>query len=545
MKTNFKPLLYVVLTAAAIFAMALGVEQISVDPVTRACSQAINFTAAVQFYGSDLQSSLSSKVPTSTTVNGHALTSNVSVTAADTGAVSTATTVNGHPLSGNVSVTQSDVGLSNVSNVAAGTGSSQLVQRNASAYFPLINSAPSTTSAAGVNFPSGTAPTSPNVGDFWYDGTHLYFNTGTLHDLLSGTVTSVFGKTGAVANIADLAGVLTNDGAGNFSWVAGGSTSDTSYNGSNWTSTTSSPSQRAVAEQIPATPISSLTALENGFPIVAYAAGTGDANTLALLHFDNSWTDSSANSWTVTNAGAALSSAFYKWGGYSAYFDSGSTAAYATLPASTLWNFKSSNWTVEFWVYIVSAGNMSNQAMVSGGTSGTSSYWEMRWTNNGFKVWGNAVYLDPGISFNAGGWHHVVLIVNGGTMSLGLDGNISGYTTTGGVNGLGSVTDPITFGQMGSTWYMDDLRISNVARYTGSTYTVPTNEFGGTAKYDIASGISLSNGTLNYLDSANCTTGSGTALLGTNCPANTVSAPFKWLKATTDDGSVVYIPCWK
>jgi hypothetical protein len=50
-------------------------------------------------------------VPASRTVNGHALSSNVTVTNSDLGAVPTTTTVNGHALSGNVSVTASDVGV--------------------------------------------------------------------------------------------------------------------------------------------------------------------------------------------------------------------------------------------------------------------------------------------------------------------------------------------------------------------------------------------------------------------------------------------------
>jgi|SRR5215467_3773436 len=40
-------------------------------------------------------------------------------------------------------------------------------------------------------------------------------------------------------------------------------------------------------------------------------------------------------------------------------------------------------------------------------------------------------------------------------------------------------------------------------------------------------------------------TGAGSALLGTNCPAITLSAPYKWLQVTTADGSTAYIPAWK
>ncbi len=41
------------------------------------------------------------------------------------------------------------------------------------------------------------------------------------------------------------------------------------------------------------------------------------------------------------------------------------------------------------------------------------------------------------------------------------------------------------------------------------------------------------------------TTGSGTALLSTNSPAVTNTAPYTWIKMVALDGSTVYIPAWK
>ncbi len=43
----------------------------------------------------------------------------------------------------------------------------------------------------------------------------------------------------------------------------------------------------------------------------------------------------------------------------------------------------------------------------------------------------------------------------------------------------------------------------------------------------------------------NGTTGGGTALLGTNSPAITNSAPYTWITVKTSDGSTAYIPAWK
>jgi hypothetical protein len=41
------------------------------------------------------------------------------------------------------------------------------------------------------------------------------------------------------------------------------------------------------------------------------------------------------------------------------------------------------------------------------------------------------------------------------------------------------------------------------------------------------------------------TTGAGSALLGTNCPAVTATAPYTWITMMAGDGSTVYVPCWK
>jgi hypothetical protein len=54
--------------------------------------------------------------------------------------------------------------------------------------FKRLETVASTTTKAGLNIPSGTAPTSPVEGDLYYDGTHLYFKpSGTAVDLLVGT----------------------------------------------------------------------------------------------------------------------------------------------------------------------------------------------------------------------------------------------------------------------------------------------------------------------------------------------------------------------
>jgi hypothetical protein len=40
-------------------------------------------------------------------------------------------------------------------------------------------------------------------------------------------------------------------------------------------------------------------------------------------------------------------------------------------------------------------------------------------------------------------------------------------------------------------------------------------------------------------------TGAGTPSLGSNSPATVLTAPYRWLEMTADDGSTVFIPAWK
>jgi len=72
------------------------------------------------------------------------------------------------------------------------------------------------------------------------------------------------------------------------------------------------------------------------------------------------------------------------------------------------------------------------------------------------------------------------------------------------------------------------------------------NQTVGGTNYAIYTG----SGTVRFGDvvqtaSAQESTGAGSALLAANCPAVTVTAPYKWIKGLTSDGSTVYWPVWK
>lgn len=50
---------------------------------------------------------------------------------------------------------------------------------------------------------------------------------------------------------------------------------------------------------------------------------------------------------------------------------------------------------------------------------------------------------------------------------------------------------------------------------------------------------------LHQVQISNNSTGAGSAALGANCPATTLTAPYTWLKMLAGDGSTIYVPGWK
>jgi hypothetical protein len=83
----------------------------------------------------------------------------------------------------------------------------------------------------------------------------------------------------------------------------------------------------------------------------------------------------------------------------------------------------------------------------------------------------------------------------------------------------------------------------NMELNVSASGTYSTDSSGNPRNYlDDGTGNAVVAGTLRCKTNA---TGSGSASLGANCPATTVSAPYTWIKMISSDGSTVYVPAWK
>lgn len=116
---------------------------------------------------SNIQTQLNSKLSTAPVTSVNSKTGAVTLTAADVSAVPTTRTVNGHALSENVTVSKSDVGLGNVDNVK------QYSASNPPPYpVTSVNGQTGAVTVKGIEIVMQAAqPTGQSTGDFWYQTT--------------------------------------------------------------------------------------------------------------------------------------------------------------------------------------------------------------------------------------------------------------------------------------------------------------------------------------------------------------------------------------
>lgn len=116
---------------------------------------------------SNIQTQLNSKLSTAPVTSVNSKTGAVTLTAADVSAVPTTRTVNGHALSANVTVSKSDVGLGNVDNVK------QYSASNPPPYpVTSVNGQTGAVTVKGIEIVMQAAqPSGQSTGDFWYQTT--------------------------------------------------------------------------------------------------------------------------------------------------------------------------------------------------------------------------------------------------------------------------------------------------------------------------------------------------------------------------------------
>ena len=214
-------------------------------------------------------------------------------------------------------------------------------------------------------------------------------------------------------------------------------------------------------------------------PLVGMMAGTSTPKCLLLMHMDGSnggttFTDDVvANSWAAT--GATTSTTQTKFGATSMKTDTADdyvqSGGNIVLPAG--------DFTFEYWHYITSDIGTSTGAGIANTTSGDNfaCYYQASGSANVASMFlymngfGNGIYA-TGVSLAQSTWHHVAWVMSGSTGTIYLNGTALSTTTDSGfplgfnnVLRLGYQNGAARSRAYG---YLDEMRLSNVARYTGN-----------------------------------------------------------------------------
>ena len=215
---------------------------------------------------------------------------------------------------------------------------------------------------------------------------------------------------------------------------------------------------------------------------------TADEYTKLLLHMngsdsgviftDSSWAGTGGTGHTITaNGDVTNTRAVRKVGDSSIIFDG--TGDYLTVPNSTDWDFGTDPFTWEAWVNVDSGISTSGSIISLEGT-GYNAF--VRVMSNGhlqLRVGtGNDSQADSGTTgtdIADDAWHHVAAVRESATsLKVFLDGVLDNSATVSSADvqtsGLLAVGAHNT-GAAPFTGYMDEVRVSNVARYTGNFTT--------------------------------------------------------------------------
>jgi len=206
---------------------------------------------------------------------------------------------------------------------------------------------------------------------------------------------------------------------------------------------------------------------------------TAITNTKLLLNMANGQAIDSAAQNNLTLLGnAKLSTGQSKFGGTSLYLNGSNNAA--TIAESNF-KFGNGNFTIEFWYYgttVIDAPLLDMRSSGANPEARVAIFFTNNSGNVGYYVT-NSTRITSNTTVATNTWTHIALVRSSSVTRFYFNGTQDNQTYSDTIDLLSS---PVTIGlkynlsSNNNVGYYDDIRISNMARYT-SSFTAPTKPF--------------------------------------------------------------------
>lgn len=248
---------------------------------------------------------------------------------------------------------------------------------------------------------------------------------------------------------------------------------------------------------------------------------------------------------------AQVDTAQSKFGGASFLGDG--TGDYLTVAADNdfLFGAETNSWTIEFFMRSASFANIQVPISNRVGGAGAGQFWceittgaKMYWAL--YNSAGTPTYVNlalAGTAFSTNTWYHVALVNNGGTAKMYINGTQVGANAT--LSGTyGSSTRSVYVAGLGGAFnfngHLDEIRISTVARYTGS-FTPTTSAFVNDADTILLIHADGTDGSTVFTDDNGVRSKNGISAIG-NAQVDTAQSKFGGASAVFD-GTGDYLDC--
>ena len=202
-----------------------------------------------------------------------------------------------------------------------------------------------------------------------------------------------------------------------------------------------------------------------------------DEHTLLLLHCDD-YSDRSMYGIELMDKSAQVSTEQSKFGGKSMYFN-GSTRLSIDDVSARIFDFGTGDFTVEAWIY---PEEISTDNFIFSGSADGSFFFGRQTGNFNLGIGRTGVLWDSvaPVPMQANTWSHVAAVRSKGQVSLYVNGNQTGPLAN--TNAYSMAGFIACIGSQGTNYYykgyMDEIRVSNVARWTES-FVPPTQPYRG------------------------------------------------------------------